>query len=171
MSYQYIGKLSGAHGLDGKLVLRHKLEGKNIWKKIPHIFVEVRRESYIPYFIEAQSVVNHEEVLLQLDEIDSAESAKTLAGKKVYLEPEVYAGLMSKAVTDNMIGFKVVDEKLGELGVIEDIFETPGQVVATIQYQQKEVIIPLIDATIKNVDGIKKTITVSLPDGLLEVYL
>jgi len=171
MSYQYIGKLSGAHGLDGKLVLRHKLEGKNIWKKIPHIFVEVRRESYIPYFIEEQNVVNHEEVLLQLDEVDSVEIAKTLAGKKVYLEEEVYAGLMPKAVMDNMVGFKVIDEKLGELGVIEDLFETPGQVVATIQYQQKEVIIPLIDSTIKGIDGMKKTITVSLPDGLLDVYL
>lgn len=171
MSYQYIGKLSGSHGLDGKLVLRHQLEGKNIWNKIPHIFVEVRRESYIPYFIEEQSVVNHEEVLLQLDEIDSMELAKTLAGKKVYLETEVYAKLKPKAVSGDMIGFKVIDENLGELGTIEDMFETPGQVVATIQYQSKEVIIPLIDSTIKSIDGANRTIRVSLPDGLLDVYL
>lgn len=171
MDYQYIGKLGGSHGLDGKLVLRHQLDGKNIWSKIRHVFVEVRRESYIPYFIEEQNVINHEEVLLQLDEIDSLELAKTLSGKKVYLENEVFAKLQPKAVSGDMIGFKVIDEQLGELGIIEDLFETPGQVVATIQYKSKEIIIPLIDATIKGIDGAKKTITVSLPDGLLDVYL
>lgn len=171
MDYQYIGKLGGSHGLDGKLVLRHQLEGKNIWSKIKHVFVEVRRESYIPYFIEEQNIINHEEVLLQLDEINSLEMAKTLSGKKVYLENEVFAKLQPKAVSGNMIGFKVIDEKVGELGTIEDLFETPGQVVATIQYQSKEVIIPLIDSTIKHIDGVKRIITVSLPDGLLDVYL
>jgi len=171
MDYQYIGKLGGSHGLDGKLVLRHQLEGKNIWSKIKHVFVEVRRESYIPYFIESQQTINHEEVLLQLDEIDSLEMAKTLSGKKVYLENEVFARLQPKAVSGNMIGFKIMDESLGELGIIEDLFETPGQVVATIQYKGKEAIIPLIDSTIKNIDAARKIITVTLPDGLMEVYL
>ena len=171
MDYHYIGKLGGSHGLDGKLVLRHQLDGKNIWAKIKHVFVEVRRESYIPYFIEEQSVINHEEILLQLDEINTLEAAKTLSGKKVYLENEVFAKLQPKAVSGDMIGFKVIDEKLGELGLVEDLFETPGQVVATIQYQSKEIIVPLIESTIKHIDGAKRTIMVSLPDGLLDVYL
>jgi len=171
MDYQYIGKLGGSHGLDGKLVLRHQLDGKNTWNKIKHVFVEVRRESYIPYFIEEQQVMNPEEILLKLDEVDTLELAKTLSGKKVFLEQEVFEKLQPKAVSVQMIGFRVVDETLGELGTIDDLYETPGQVVASLQYQSKEIMIPLIDSTIKHIDGAKKTITVSLPDGLLDVYL
>lgn len=171
MDYQYIGKITGTHGLDGKLIVRHQLEGKNIWNKIPHVFIEIRRESYIPYFIEAKSELNHDEMMLKVDEVDSVEMAKAFSGKKVYLDAEVFAKLQPKAVSGNMIGFKIVDQTLGEIGLVEDLFETPGQVLATVQFKGKEVIVPLIDATIKNIDGAKKTITVSLPDGLLDIYL
>lgn len=171
MPYHIIGKIAGTHGLDGRVVLRHQLEGKNIWGKIGHIFIELQRESYIPYFIEGQKVLNHDEVLLTLDEIDSMELAKSLSGKNVYLEEEVFSKLKPKAVSADMIGFKVTDQTHGELGVVEDLFETPGQVLATVQHKGKELIIPLIDATIIGIDGARKTITVNLPEGLLDVYL
>jgi 16S rRNA processing protein RimM len=51
------------------------------------------------------------------------------------------------------------------------LFETPGQVLATVWYQGKEVIIPLVDATVVGIDGSRKTIQVRLPEGLLDVYL
>jgi 16S rRNA processing protein RimM len=171
MSYHNIGKIAGTHGLDGRVVLRHQLDGKNIWSKLGHIFIEIQRESYIPYFIEGQKVLNNEEVLLTLDEIDSMELAKSLSGKNVYLEEEVFSKLKPKAVTGDMIGFKVTDQTHGELGVVEDLFETPGQVLATVQHKGKELIIPLIDATIIGIDGARRTITVNLPEGLLDVYL
>lgn len=171
MSYQQIGKIAGTHGLDGSVVLRHQLEGKGIWTKIPHIFIEVRRESYIPYFIESRKVLNHEEVLLILDEVHSMELAKSLSGKNVYLEEEIFSRLKPKAVTVDMIGFKVIDKVHGELGTIEDLFETPGQVLATVQYKGKEVMVPLIDATIVSVNAAGRAITVQLPEGLLDVYL
>jgi len=151
--------------------VRHQLDGKNVWSKIPHVFIEVRRESYIPYFIEAQKVLNHEEVLLSLDEVDSMELAKALSGKNVYLEEEVFSKLKPKAVSVDMIGFMVSDKTYGQIGTVEDLFETPGQVLATVQYKGKEVIIPLIEATIVGIDATRKTISVNLPEGLLDVYL
>ena len=171
MSYQYIGKLAATHGLEGRLVLWHNLEDKSIWNKLPHIFVELQRESYIPYFIEERKVINHEEILLKLDEIDSVELARTLSGKSVYLEAEVYAQLKPKAISGTMVGFAISDKTAGMLGKIEDIFETPGQVLATVQFKGKEVMVPLVDATIVKVDGAAKTIYVDLPEGLLDVYL
>ncbi len=52
MEYVNIGRVSSTHGLDGTLLIRHNLGNKQVFQKIPHIFIEVRRESYIPYFIE-----------------------------------------------------------------------------------------------------------------------
>ncbi len=171
MAYQYIGKLATTHGLDGKLVLRHSLEDKGIWSKLPHIFVEVQRESYIPYFIEERKVIAADEVLVKLDEIDSVEQARTLSGKSVYLEEAVFAQLKPKAISGTMVGFMISDKTSGLLGKIEDIFETPGQVLASLQYKGKEVLVPLVEATIVKVDGATKTIHVDLPEGLLDVYL
>ena len=171
MSYQYIGKLATTHGLEGRLVLRHNLEDKGIWNKLPHIFIEIQRESYIPYFIEERKVISHNEVLLKLDEIDSVELARTISGKSVYLEEEVYARLKPKAISGTMVGFTISDKTIGVLGKIEDIFETPGQVLATLHFKGKEVLVPLVEATIIKVDAATRTIYVDLPAGLLDVYL
>jgi 16S rRNA processing protein RimM len=171
MSYQQIGKITAVHGLEGRVVLRHSLEDKGVWSKLPHIFIEIQRESYIPYFIEDRKVMNPNEVLLKLDEIDSVEVARTISGKNVYLEEEVFARLKPKAISGSMVGFSITDKRIGRLGTIEDIFETPGQVLAVLHYQGKEILVPLVDATVVKVDGAAKMIHVDLPEGLLDVYL
>lgn len=170
MSYSKIGKIVSAHGLEGKVVLRHNLEQK-AWSALPHIFIELRRESYIPYFIEEKKALNHEEILLKLDEVATVEDARSLSGKAVYLEQEVYARIAPKGVSASLVGFTVTDKRAGVLGPVEDLFETPGQVLATIIYKGKEVMIPLVDATITGIDQAGRRIMVDLPEGLLDVYL
>jgi 16S rRNA processing protein RimM len=171
MEYVNIGRISSTHGLDGTLLIIHNLGSKQAFQKIPHIFIELRRESYIPYFIEEKRIIADDEVLLRLDDVTAVEIAKTLTGKNIYIEEERYEKLKPKGVTVNMVGFTVTDKSAGVLGVVETLFETPGQVLATIQHKGKEVIIPLIDSTIVGIDANRRTITVNLPDGLLDVYL
>ncbi len=62
-----------------------------------------------------------------------------------------------------MVGFTISDKTMGILGKIEDIFETPGQVLATLHFKEKEVLVPLVEATIIKVDGATQTIYVDLP--------
>lgn len=171
MEYVNIGRVSSTHGLDGTLLIKHNLGSRQAFQKIPHIFIEVRRESYIPYFIEEKKGLTEDEVLLRLDDVAAVETAKTLTGKNVYIEEERYAQLKPKGATFNMTGYTVTDKKAGLLGTVESIFETPGQVLATVLYKGKEVIVPLIDATIVGIDAARRAITVDLPDGLLDVYL
>ncbi len=109
--------------------------------------------------------------MLRLDEVTAVEIAKTLTGKNIYIEEERYEKLKPKGVTVNMVGFTVTDKKAGVLGQVETLFETPGQVLATIQHKGKEIIIPLIDTTIVGIDAARKSISVNLPEGLLDVYL
>jgi 16S rRNA processing protein RimM len=171
MEYQQIGTIAGTHGLGGEVTLRHNLGSKNKWKQVAHVFIEINRSSYIPYFIEKFRILNPEEVLLQLDEIITVEDAKTLSGKKVYMEQARFTELFPQNLSLDMVGFTVVDTVMGTLGIIDGLFETPGQVLATLQYQGKEVMIPLVEATIKNINAAQKSITVQLPEGLLAVYL
>ena len=170
MEYSLIGKISGTHGLDGRLSLTHNLP-KNSFRKLSHIFIEMKNRSYIPYFIEEQKEVANDTVLLRLDETATVEEAKMLAGKNVYIETDQMQKLNPKGISSDLVGFVVTDSAHGVLGVIETLFETPGQVLATIHYKNKEVIIPLIDATIRSIDIATKTVRVNLPEGLLDVYL
>ena len=56
------------------------------------------------------------------------------------------------------------------MGLIEDVREYPQQFLASIQYQEKEVLIPLNEAFIVEIDKTKKLLILDLPDGLLELY-
>jgi 16S rRNA processing protein RimM len=69
------------------------------------------------------------------------------------------------------IGFNLVDEQKGGLGTIQDVMLVGRQWIAKITISEKEVLIPLVDDMIIEVNMRNKFIRMKLPDGLLEVYL
>jgi 16S rRNA processing protein RimM len=167
------GRISSTHGLDGALTVVHTLSGKNtkdIFKKIPHIFVELRPGSYVPYFIKKYKTLSPEEVWLQLEEVDDVESARKLAGKQIWLDEALFQQINPQSISLSLVGYEITDSKLGKLGQLEDLYETPGQVLAAVMYKGKEVLIPLVDHTLKSIDHNRKAIYVELPEGLLEVF-
>ena len=170
MEYSLIGKIAGTHGLDGKVVLRHHLNDSKKLTQLSHIFIELHKQSYIPFFIEEKKVLNGDELLFRLDEVQQMEQAKALSGKSVYIEKELFQKLYPSAVHEGMEGFMIFDKQAGNIGTIISLMETPGQVLASVQYKGKEALIPLIDATIVGIDPLRKIIEVQLPDGLLDIY-
>lgn len=165
-----IGKIAGTHGLDGWINLSHQLIAKNAFSKIKFIFIEIRKESFIPFYIEQKRSVSDDEICLKLEDVVSVEQAKELSGKKVFIEQSLFVELNPQSISNTLIGYQIHDEKLGIIGPIEELIETPGQVLAYIQYRSKEVLIPLVDATLKKMDHVRKLVYVCLPDGLLEIY-
>jgi 16S rRNA processing protein RimM len=69
------------------------------------------------------------------------------------------------------IGFNLIDKNYGEIGKIEDVMQTGNQWLAKLTYKNTEVLIPLIEQTINELNIKTKTIKTTIPDGLLEVYL
>jgi 16S rRNA processing protein RimM len=47
----------------------------------------------------------------------------------------------------------------------------PQQTMASMVYQNKEVLFPINDQFVKSIDQAAKKILVELPDGLLAIYL
>ncbi|WP_129021356.1 MULTISPECIES: ribosome maturation factor RimM [Edaphocola] len=170
--YIQIGKITHTHGLDGTVMLMHHLGKNKELKQLKHIFIELKRESYIPFFIKKITVGNEKELYVDLDEVDTMEAAKALSGKAVYLSTEQYERVKPKDQEVNFVGFEVWDETFGQIGKVDELLETPGQLLATILYKgEQEVIVPLNEQTIKSVNIATKTLHLNLPEGLLDVYL
>ncbi len=72
---------------------------------------------------------------------------------------------------NDLKGFIVSDETHGELGEILEVNEYPQQFVATVSYKGKEILFPLNDDMIIEIDEDARTLLVDLPDGLLDLYL
>ena len=113
---------------------------------------------------------NDEEYVVGLEETTSVEAARRLIGKHVYVDEDVL-GKFAKNSPLLWIGFKVIDKQKGELGLIDDMMQTPTQWIARMIYKDKEVLLPLVEQTIEKIDLKKKALYLDLPEGLLEVYM
>jgi len=67
-------------------------------------------------------------------------------------------------------GYIATDRTHGELGEIIEVNEYPQQFVATVHYKFTDVLFPLNEDIIVEIDEDEGTILLDLPDGLLEIY-
>jgi len=95
-----------------------------------------------------------------------------LVKKDIYLPNKVKPKKKKEEFTlKDVKGFIAVDETHGELGEILDVIEYPQQLIASVNFKNKEVLFPLNVEIIKGIDVEGGEIYIDLPDGLLDVYL
>ncbi|MGI9138462.1 MAG: ribosome maturation factor RimM [Sediminibacterium sp.] len=167
--YIHIGKIVAAHGIGGQIILEHAL-GKPIhFKGIEAIFVEKNKASFIPYFITSAIAKTDSLTHLQIEGIQNREATQILISKKVWLPQQEFQQLVDKTSPLALLGYMVQQEG-SDLGVIQEVIEQPHQLMLTILYKGQEAYIPIHHESLKGVDHSKKTVSVSLPDGLLDLY-
>lgn len=168
--YFKIGKLVSAFGLKGELILKHHLGKKTSLKGLQAIFVEERKESFIPWFIESAKIKSNDEIYLKLADVNVREQATKLTQKEVWIPEPDFKKFSAKSSPINLLGYDVVEE--GKvLGKILEVIEQPHQLLCRIDIEGKEVLIPLNENTIRKVDKKALQVIVELPEGLLEIYL
>lgn len=167
--YKSIGKIVAAFGLAGEVILQHNLGKKTALKGLKAIFIEERKDSMLPYFIESSKIKNKEEVYLKLEGINSREAGKKLNQKQVWLEEEAFSQYASKSAPISLLGYNLVNEG-NDLGEILEVIEQPHQVLCRIDLHGKEALIPLHGETLYKIDKKTKQVHVRLPDGLLDIF-
>ena len=107
-----------------------------------------------------------------LEGIETLDAAKELVGKKLFLPVSFLPKLKDdQFYYHEIIGFQVVDENHGNIGMIGDILELPHQSLFQIRNGEKEILIPVVDDIIQKVDRKKKQLLIKAPEGLIEIYL
>jgi 16S rRNA processing protein RimM len=167
--YFKIGKLAASTGLKGELVLQHNLGKKTSLKGLEAIFLEEKKDSFIPYFIQSAQIRSNTETVIKLEGVDIMEAARKLTPKEVWLAEEDFKKFATKSSPIAMLGFMMVNNG-EEIGVIEEVIEQPHQILCSIIYNGKEALIPIHEDSLEKVDIKNRKVFVTLPDGLLEIY-
>lgn len=167
--YFKIGKLAASIGLKGELVLQHSLGKKNSFKGLEAIFLEDKKDSFIPYFIEATKIRSEDETVVKLEGIDIVEAARKLTPKEVWIAEDDFKKFAAKSAPISLLGLHIINE--GEdLGEILEVIEQPHQVLCSILINGKEALIPVHEESLEKVDTKNRKVYVTLPDGLLDIY-
>jgi 16S rRNA processing protein RimM len=167
--YFNIGKFVSTFGLKGELILKHTLGKKTSLKGLTAVFVEEKKGSFIPWFIESTRIKNEEELYVKLEGIATREGAGKLTQKQVWLPEADAKKYSSKTAPVSFLGYEIV-EKETVVGKILEVIEQPHQVLCRIDYNGKEAFIPLHGETIVKIDRKKGQVVVELPEGLLDIY-
>lgn len=167
--YFSIGKIVASHGLTGEVVLQHALGKKTDLKGLQTIFIEERKDSFLPYFVENTATKNQDEVYIKLEGFNTKESARRLNQKEVWLLKADFDKYAANSSPISLLGYMMINEGK-EIGEIIEVIEQPMQVLCKIIYQGNEALIPIHEESLEKIDKKKKQVYVNLPEGLLEIY-
>ena len=70
-----------------------------------------------------------------------------------------------------IVGYQIVDAEAGELGTVRGVYAMNAQDLIAMDYQGKEVLIPINSDIVRTVDRANQKLNVALPDGLLDIYM
>lgn len=169
-NYHSIGKLVASHGLKGEILLKHHLGKKTSLKGLEVIFVEMKKDELLPYFIESTRIKSETEIYLKLEGINTKEQTFTLLQKQAWLTEEEFAKHAGKSAPISLLGFHILHSN-EDLGEILEIIEMPHQLLGRITVKGKDALIPLHEDTLLKIDRKKKQVHVQLPEGLLDVFM
>ena len=166
----YIGYITKTKGLKGEVQLYFEFDAyENL--DLDVVFADMNGKM-VPFFVESHKLYPNSTGLFYFDDIDHIDKAQVLVKKKMYLPLTKMPERGEDDFTYNDLkGYIVSDETQGELGEILEVNEYPQQFVATVLYQEKEVLFPLNEDMIVEIDEEEKTLLVDLPEGLLDLYL
>lgn len=161
-----IGFVRKTHGYKGHLKIQIELEEAGDLET-EQLFIIID-EKPVPFFIEELSGTT-DLWIVKLEDVDSEISAREFVNCRVCVLNDLLDHIPVTQSHINIIGFKVWDENLGELGIVTDYIERNFQDLIEMKYQNQVHLIPSDENIIHEIDYPNKIIRVHLPEGLLDI--
>lgn len=166
-----LGKIVRTFGSKGEVVVQIDVDILSQIKEMESVYLKLN-ESLVPFFIELFQPRSKGQAMVKFLDVDSTEDASQLAGCEIFIPMAMLPKQkVSRAFSFDIEGFTVIDADRGETGTVAAILEMPQQVLLAIDYNGKEILIPVVDEIIKNIDRKKKIIYIEAPEGLIDLYL
>jgi len=166
-----LGSITKTHGLHGNVSIAFEAEEFEEYSKVELVFLKIKGK-LVPFFISSLSFGTKNTGIAKFDYIDSIDAAKEIVGSKLYL-PNQYRSELAEDeyYSSHLIGYTAFDSKTGKtIGIIEDIIEYPSNQLFKIDKNGSEILIPVSDDFVVDLDKKNKMVTLSIPEGLLDIF-
>lgn len=165
----YLGKVTKPWGVKGQMILFLDVDSPDDYADLDSAFVETKGQ-LVPLFFQIDSL-NGNKAVVTLEDTTPDEAAK-LVGHELYLPLTLLPKLSGNQFYFHEVkGFRVIDSQYGDIGILEQVIEYPAQPLFQIMKNGTEILVPVIDQVIDKVDRELKTIFITAPNGLIELYL
>lgn len=167
----YLGKIVRKHSFRGEVVIKLDTDEPEMYQEMESVIVNLGN-NMIPFFIEKSLLQKGNQLRVKFESINSEEDANAILKAGIYLPlselPELTG---TKFYFHEIIGFAVIDAKHGAIGTISGVNDTTAQPLFEVDFNGVQVLIPMIDDFILEVNRTQKEIHLKTPEGLIEMYL
>lgn len=164
-----VGFFKKTHGVNGRLVLEFEPQFEYSIENANRFFVELEG-LLAPFFVleDGFRFKTENSAIITFDGVETEKYAKRMVGSSVFLFKNEIINMTDEPLELQLENYLLIDEKLGEIGIIEQVDNYSGNVVITVNYRGKELLAPFNDDFIITTDKQNKTLKLRLPEGLIE---
>ena len=167
----YLGKIVKKYSFKGELLAKLDTDQPQLYENIEALFLDINNR-LIPYFVMTSRLHKSNLLRLKLEDVNTESDADELLRKEVYLPLDLLPKLDGKAFYDHEVtGFEIWEKSFGKVGVLKGVNDQSAQALFEIERNGHEILIPIHDEFIINIDRDKKIITVKTPPGLIDLYI
>ncbi len=167
----YLGKIAKKFSFKGEVLAYLDTDEPALYENMESVFVEFNK-NLVPFFIEQSSIHKNELLRIKFEDVDSEADADEILGCPLYLPLSMLPKLEGdKFYFHEVIGFAIEDKRLGIIGTVESINDSTAQPLFEVRNGDKELLIPMIDHFLVEIDRKNKKVKMDLPEGLVEMYL
>jgi len=167
----YLGKIAKKFSFKGEVLIYLDTDEPELYENMESVFVEFNK-NLVPFFIENSSLHKNDFLRVQFEDVDSEEEADRLLGCEIYLPLNMLPKLEgNQFYFHEVIGFEIEDKRVGIFGKIVSVNDTTAQPLFEVVNGEVEILIPMIDQFLVEIDRKNKKVIMDLPEGLIEMYL
>lgn len=159
-------KISGTHHLKGGVKGVSYLDDIKLLEG-SKVIVETPGGQKRVLTVEAAKSLPGNKVIIEFEELTSKSEAALLANALVYIKRELIDIEEDEYLISDLIGMDVVDNNHGVLGKLTDVFETGAHDIYVVNEGAAEIMIPVVDEFVKDVDFNSRKVTTEIIDGML----
>lgn len=160
-----IGRLGKTHGVRGEISF---LFDDDVFDRVDADYLILKVDGiFVPFFIEEYRFRNDTTAIIKFEGVDSQERARELTGCDVYFPRELADSAEDGLSWSAIVGFYILEVKSGKvIGRIASIDDSTLNILFCLEDGR---LIPATDDLITAIDQQARTITMHIPEGLLEL--
>lgn len=164
-----IGQIVRTHGINGALIWKIEDSFPEDFTELESVFVEIDN-ILVPFFIASYKVRNTETAIVKLDDIDADNEAKEVMYKSIFIDKDYFGAEDDSDVTyGQLVGYTAIQQPNIVIGTVTDIIQIPNNELFEIDNKGNQVLVPINDDWIIEIDTELKRIDLQLPEGLIDL--
>lgn len=157
--YYKIGKIGRPHGINGEVQM---FFSDDVFDKTESEYLMLLIDGLlVPFFMEEYRFKSDETALVKFEDVNSKEQAQTITNCEVYF-PRQDAEDADHYSWDMLVGYSIITGKKN-IGKIDSVDTSTENYL----FEIGDVLIPVADEWIEDIDHKNRTIKMNLPEGLL----